>query len=285
MKMKAKYLVLIPLSAVMVSCNNNKMERKIQSLTSEITQLRDSLNKVMPELEGYRNSPEKLCSNIDELYKAGDIYELKSIKDKLEKYHPESKEYTMVKDLVSKYEKEQQEKADAVKKERLQAVNKLRKKYDDINHITWYENPYFRHYTNTNYTSIYIGQDESSIWLRLMMSYEGEDWIFFESAYLSYDGNTFDIPFDKYRDKKTENDTRVWEWIDVRVNDDLLAFLRKMVNGKSVKMRLSGKYTNTRKLTNTEIKAIKDVLLAYDVLEAEMRKEAKDELVKSLKGE
>ena len=42
------------------------MERKIQSLTSEVTQLRDSLNKVMPELEGYRNSPEKLCSNIDE---------------------------------------------------------------------------------------------------------------------------------------------------------------------------------------------------------------------------
>lgn len=261
------------------------MERKIQSLTSEVTLLKDSLNKVMPELEGYRNSPEKLCSNIDELYKAGDIYELKSIKDKLEKYHPESQEYTMVKDLVSKYEKEQQEKANAEKKERLQAVNKLRKKYDDINHITWYENPYFRHYTNTNYTSIYIGQDESSIWLRLMMSYEGEDWIFFESAYLSYDGNTFNIPFDKYRDKKTDNDTRVWEWIDIRVNDDLLAFLRKMVNGKSVKMRLSGKYTNTRKLTNTEIRAIKDVLLAYDVLEAEMRKETKDELVKSLKGE
>ena len=283
--MKIKYLILITCSTIISSCNNGEMERKIKSLTSEVTQLRDSLNKVMPELEGYRNSPEKLCSNIDELYKAGDIYELKSIKDKLEKYHPESKEYTMVKDLVSKYEKEQQEKADAEKKERLQAVNKLRKKYDDINHITWYENPYFRHYTNTNYTSIYIGQDESSIWLRLMMSYEGEDWIFFESAYLSYDGNTFNIPFDKYRDKKTENDTRVWEWIDVRVNDDLLAFLRKMVNGKSVKMRLSGKYTNTRKLTNTEIKAIKDVLLAYDVLEAEMRKEAKDELVKSLKGE
>lgn len=261
------------------------MERKIQSLTSEVTQLRDSLNKVMPELEGYRNSPEKLCSNIDELYKTGDIYELKSIKDKLEKYHPESKEYTIVKDLVSKYETEQQEKAEAEKKERLQAVRKLRKKYDDINHITWYENPYFRHYTNTNYTSIYIGKDESSIWLRLMMSYEGEDWIFFESAYLSYDGNTFNIPFDKYRDKKTENDTRVWEWIDVRVSDDLLAFLRKMVNGKSVKMRLSGKYTNTRKLTNTEIKAIKDVLLAYDVLETEMRKDAKEELVKSLKGE
>lgn len=285
MKMKAKYLVLIPLSAVMVSCNNNKMERKIQSLTSEITQLRDSLNKVMPELEGYRNSPEKLCSNIDELYKAGDIYELKSIKDKLEKYHPESKEYTIVKDLVSKYESEQLKKAEEEKKARLKAVSKLKKKYDDINHTTWFYNPYFTHYTNTNHTSIYMGKSESSLWLRLKMSYEGDDWIFFDTAYLSYDGNTYYVPFDEYRDKKTENDTRVWEWIDVNVDDEMLSFLRKMVNGKSVKMRLSGKYSHTRNLTSSEIKGIKDILIAYDVLEAEMRKEAKDELVKSLKGE
>jgi len=261
------------------------MERKIQSLTSEVTQLRDSLNKIMPELEGYRNSPEKLCSNIDELYKAGDIYELKSIKDKLEKYHPESKEYTIVKDLVSKYESEQLKKAEEEKKARLKAVSKLKKKYDDINHTTWFYNPYFTHYTNTNHTSIYMGKSESSLWLRLKMSYEGDDWIFFDTAYLSYDGNTYYVPFDEYRDKKTENDTRVWEWIDVNVDDEMLSFLRKMVNGKSVKMRLSGKYSHTRNLTSSEIKGIKDILIAYDVLEAEMRKEAKDELVKSLKGE
>ncbi|MFU2376985.1 MAG: hypothetical protein ACM687_12850 [Bacteroidales bacterium] len=283
--MKIKYLILITCSTIISSCNNGEMERKIQSLTSEVTQLRDSLNKIMPELEGYRNSPEKLCSNIDELYKAGDIYELKSIKDKLEKYHPESKEYTIVKDLVSKYESEQLKKAEEEKKARLKAVSKLKKKYDDINHTTWFYNPYFTHYTNTNHTSIYMGKSESSLWLRLKMSYEGDDWIFFDTAYLSYDGNTYYVPFDEYRDKKTENDTRVWEWIDVNVDDEMLSFLRKMVNGKSVKMRLSGKYSHTRNLTSSEIKGIKDVLIAYDVLEAEMRKEAKDELVKSLKGE
>nr|DAX04846.1 MAG TPA: hypothetical protein [Bacteriophage sp.] len=283
--MKIKYLILITCSTIISSCNNGEMERKIQSLTSEVTQLRDSLNKIMPELEGYRNSPEKLCSNIDELYKAGDIYELKSIKDKLEKYHPESKEYTIVKDLVSKYESEQLKKAEEEKKARLKAVSKLKKKYDDINHTTWFYNPYFTHYTNTNHTSIYMGKSESSLWLRLKMSYEGDDWIFFDTAYLSYDGNTYYVPFDEYRDKKTENDTRVWEWIDVNVDDEMLSFLRKMVNGKSVKMRLSGKYSHTRNLTSSEIKGIKDILIAYDVLEAEMRKEAKDELVKSLKGE
>lgn len=283
--MKAKYLVLIPLSAIMVSCNNSEMERKIQNLTSEVELLKDSLDNVMSELEGYRNDPVKLCSNVDDLYKSGNIIDLKIIKDKLEKYHPESEQYQRVTDLISKFEAEQLKKAEAEKEARMKAVSKLRKKYDDINHITWYKNPYFNHYTNTNYTSIYIGQSKSSVWLRLMMSYEGDDWIFFDSAYLSYDGNTYEVPFNKYNDKQTDNDTRVWEWIDVTVTDDMLAFLTKMVNGKSVKMRLSGKYTHTRNLTSTEIKAIKDVLLAYDVLKNENRLTEKEQLIKDLKGE
>ena len=283
--MKTKYLFLIPCSAILLSCNNSELERKIQTLTAEVTLLRDSLNKVIPELEGYRNDPVKLCSNVNELYKSGNVDELNVIKDKLAKYHPESDQYTKVSNLIEKYEAEQIKKAEAEKKARLKAVCKLRKKYDDINHITWYYNTYFTHYTNTNYTSIYIGQSESSLWLRLMMSYEGDDWIFFESAYLSYDGNTYYVPFDKYREKETENDTRVWEWIDVSVNDELLSFLKKMVNGKSVKMRLTGKYSKTRNLSNTEIKAIKDVLLAYDVLKNEKRLTEKEKLLKELKGE
>lgn len=99
------------------------------------------------------------------------------------------------------------------------------------------------------------------------MSYSGDNWIFFESAYLSYDGNTTEIAFNKYEDKESDNSGYgVWEWIDVYVNSDLLSFLEKMANGKSLKMRLSGKYTHTRNLSVSEINAIKDVLLAYDVL-------------------
>ena len=75
------------------------------------------------------------------------------------------------------------------------------------------------------------------------------------------------------------------EWIDVSVNDELLSFLKKMVNGKSVKMRLTGKYSKTRNLSSTEIKAIKDVLLAYDVLKNEKRLTEKEKLLKELKGE
>ena len=106
------------------------------------------------------------------------------------------------------------------------------------------------------------------------MSYVGDDWIFFENAYLSYDGNTKSIPFKKYEDKDSDNSGgEVWEWIDIEVKDDLLDFLREMVNGKSVKMRLCGKYSKTRDLSASEIKAIKDVLLAYDVLKEELGKD------------
>lgn len=283
--MKTKYLFLILCSAILLSCNNSELERKIQTLTAEVTLLRDSLNKVIPELEGYRNDPVKLCSNVDELYKSGNVDELNVIKDKLAKYHPESEQYTKVSNLIEKYEAEQIKKAEAEKKARLKAVSKLRKEYDDINHITWYYNPYFTHYNNSNHTSIYIGQNDNTVWLRLRMSYEGDDWIFFTSAYLSYDGNTKYIPFDEYREKKTDNNTRVWEWIDVGVDDDLISYLNNMVNGKNVKMRLSGKYTHTRNLTSTEIKAIKDVLLAYDVLVDEKILSNKEKLTKMLKGE
>ena len=85
-------------------------------------------------------------------------------------------------------------------------------------------------------------------------------------AYLSYDGNTFEILFNEYNDKKTEiGSGRVWEWIDVSVTNETLAFLKEMVKGKTLKMRLSGKYTETRTLSYSEIEGLKDVLLAYDV--------------------
>lgn len=58
----------------------------------------------------------------------------------------------------------------------------------------------------------------------------------------------------------------VWEWIDVPVDYSLLTYLKDMVNGKTLKMRLSGKYPHTRTLTTSERKALQDVLLAYDVL-------------------
>ena len=101
-----------------------------------------------------------------------------------------------------------------------------------------------------------------------MMSYQGDNWIFFEHAYLSYDGNTKQIIFDQYDDKETENGRGgVWEWIDLTVTKDEEMFLREFAKSKNAKMRLTGKYTKTRTLTHTERQGILDVLNGYDALE------------------
>ena len=257
-----KYLILLA-TVVLVSCNQSK----ITEMQTTIASLRDSLNILTEQLNAYRSSPEKLCANVEKLYQDENLAELERIDSVLSIYHPESAEATVVSNLISKLETTFEKRAEAEKQKRLKAVTKLKKNYDDVSGITWYYNPYFTHYNDINSMSLYIGQKQNDIWLRLRMSYEGDDWIFFEKAYISYEGNTIEIPFDRYRDKESDNSGgSVWEWIDVPVSDAMLKFLTDASKSNDIKMRLSGKYTKTRNLSYNERQALKDMLLAYDVL-------------------
>lgn len=220
------------------------------------------------EILRYETTPDRLYKDVPAFVKNKNIDSLTVVCETLLKYHPNSKEYADAQSALQKLiaEKDALEKAEQAK--RMKAVKKLISKYDDVSGITWYYNPHFTHYNNSNRLSIYMGKEKDARpWLRLRMSYEGDNWIFFEKAYISYDGNTFEIPFNEYNDKKTEiGNGRVWEWIDVYVTSDIYTFIQEMVKGNSLKMRLSGKYAETRSLTHSEIEGLKDVLLAYDVL-------------------
>lgn len=282
--MRISHILLITFVLFITSCTKHSdaeyasLEKKIEVLESTNKQLTEKIDQLEMEIVNYKTSPEKMLAKAKNLYSSNNLQELLETKDLLLKFHPESNASKEVASLYTKAKAEHEAAIEAEKrkklaekeaaeKKRMQAVTKLKKKYDDVSDITWYKNPYFTHYTNSNLTSIYIGKNSSSTWLRIQMSYTGDDWIFFENAYLSYDGNTKELHFNKYENKETENDGgEVWEWIDIAVSDDLLSFLRQMVNGKSIKMRLSGKYTKTRNLSAKEINGIKDVLLAYDVL-------------------
>lgn len=261
-----RVLFLLVFVLTFVACGPSQSE--YDSLVAKNEELIKEIEELKSIIENYENTPDRLYSGVPELVKEKNIASLSSIHSKLKQYHPNSPECKKVKDALDKLiaEKEAKEKAELEK--RRAAVNKLKKKHDDVSGITWYLNPYFTHYNNTNHVSIYICQEYSKVWLRLVMSYEGDKWIFFKNAYLSYDGNTITIPFDDYEEKKTDSGYggRVWEWIDVSVSDSQLKFLKDMINGKSLKMRLSGKYTHDHSISSTEKKALQDVLLAYDVL-------------------
>lgn len=253
---------------LMFACSDKAKEAKLEGRIAELEM----------RLDECRNGAEKIHAKTKLAYDKEEFYAVHSLYKDMTDRHPESALYPEVKSIYEKVVKAEEKKkaaekrkADREKKNRLKALNRLKKEHDDVQDITWYKNPYFTHYTNTNYTSIYMGKS-ASIWLRLQMSYTGDDWIFFKQAYLSYDGKTQQIYFNQYREKQSDNGSGgVWEWIDVKVDDKLLEFLRGFSKSKNAKMRLSGQYTKTRKLSYNERRGIADVLAGYDVLKAEVK--------------
>lgn len=251
------------LCSLIFSCADKEKERELETLISALEM----------QLDECQNGADKLVSKMRVSFEENDYGQVKSLFAQMKERHPESPLFEEANQLHSdilKTEEEnkiKEEKRIAAEKEKkLTALNKLKKNFDDVSGITWYKNPYFTHYTNSNRTSIYMGDNGTSRWIILMMSYYGDSWIFFEKAYLSYEGNTKEIIFDRYKDKDTDNDGDVWEWIEVAVKESDLPFLREFALSSDAKMRLTGKYSKTRNLSENERKGILDVLNGYEAL-------------------
>ena len=298
------WLGVFGLALIGMSCGVDQKE--YDRVLRENTELKQRVGALSKELDDLKHGAEKLHAKMKIAFENEDIASCKAIYADMSERHPESalfdeveKIYLAAVDMAAKKEeerlieaekaraeqqkKEEQQQAERLKRdeeqrikaekaraERLRSLEKLKKTVDDVSGMTWYKQAYFVHYTNRNLVSIYIGQKRRSVWLRLRMSYEGEDWIFFEEAYLSYDGNTREISFDRYDDKKTDSDTRTWEWIDVLVSEDLAAYLARFAHSENAKVRFKGKYTRTRTLSRQERQGILDVLIGYSVLKEEL---------------
>lgn len=266
--MNKSILSLAVIAVLNISCSN--MDKEIE-LYGRILELETQLDECM-------NGSDKLLARLNVAFDEKNYNLSKSIFEEIKNRHPESAEYEKAVQIANKIEAiEKQERIEreraeaAIKAEKERALKRLKKDYDDVSGITWYKQNYFTHYTNTNLTSIYIGTKDLSQWLRLKMSFQGDDWIFFENAYLSYDGNTKEIKFDKYRDKETNVRNGVSEWIDVSIDSSTEEFLRSFAKSKNAKMRLSGKFVKTRNLTKNERQGILDVLNGYDVLKSRFK--------------
>ena len=237
-------------------------------------ELENRISKLETQLDECKNGPVKLLAKINLAFENKKFDRVNSIYSDFKNQYPESLEFKEAKSIhlkslkIEEKEKIESEKIESEKREeKLKALAKLKVKPDDVTCINWYYNPYFTHFNNRNLMSIYMGEKKpDQPWLNLKMSYKGDDWIFFEHAYLSYDGETIEIPFDKYDDKETDNSNGVWEWIQVSVSSDIESFLRKFAHSKKAKMRLSGKYSETRILSDDERQGILDVLNGYDAL-------------------
>jgi hypothetical protein len=168
----------------------------------------------------------------------------------------EIKRQQKVKDSLALIAKAKREKAE-------KDLSSFKKKEDEFEGNTFYRDPRTPYYTNVNFIYPYIGQKDNDYWLRLKFQYAADDWLFINNGILLVDGEKYTISGNWERD----NNSGIWEWLDIPVRDTERLILERIANSKSAKIRYVGtQYHNDRTITNKEKSIIKKTLEIYDNL-------------------
>jgi hypothetical protein len=150
-------------------------------------------------------------------------------------------------------------------------LKSLAAKHDKMRGITWYRHSTSPQYINSGGFFLYFGKEDNGQFtdLRLVARYFASDWLFVKRAWAKADGVTVDIPQESNKLFGWERDNGngdIWEWSDTALSSPTeLASVRTLANAKSVTVRYEGKqYYNDRTLTAQQLKAMRDVISAYE---------------------
>lgn len=174
-------------------------------------------------------------------------------------------------------------------------IKQMKVKKDEIEDIIWYRDKTSASYINENAFFLYFGVKKGSpLMIRLKVQYTGEDWLFFNRITLNIDGKQEVINFNDYRDKKSDNDSKVYEWVDMPLDTSRLKnvldeaadssltaeilskeyegknyipLIEKIIKSKKTLLRLEGDtYHYDREVTSNEKAAMKRVLDLYNLM-------------------
>lgn len=142
-------------------------------------------------------------------------------------------------------------------------LRSFKKQEDEFEGNIFYRDPRTPYYANVNFIYPYIGQKGDEYWLRVKFQYAASDWLFINSGILLVDGEKYTISGTWERD----NNSSIWEWLDIPVGDTERVILRKVANSKSAKIRYIGnQYHSDRVITKKEKSIIRKTLKIYDNL-------------------
>src|SRR5690606_19412105 len=130
----------------------------------ETEKLQERIAELEQQLDDCQNGADKLLGFIQTSFDKREYDNVISLYNSLKEKHPSAPEIEKATEMFNaatdsiKVEKEKEEKKRAAaleavekqKAERLASLKKLKKKHDDVAGITWYHNPYFTHYNNSN---------------------------------------------------------------------------------------------------------------------------------------
>ena len=161
--------------------------------------------------------------------------------------------------------------AEVKQQQRQAALATMKKDYDKVQGVTWYQSKNFPTYINTrSYVLPYIGvSDSGSVWLRIQFNYTGDDWVFFKNIIVSVDGQNYYKSYNYYDIVRNNGSGDVWEYIDVQADSSDIEMLRAIANSKETIVRFQGDdYHSDLTVKSTDKLSITEVLNAYELLKA-----------------
>ena len=267
---------------ILVGCNQeeiNNLKAKSEALKKENSELKRHITALKKEIDDLKFGASRLLNTAREAITKKHWTDAEMALEDLIKKHPgslESKEATvLLKKLRVERIKEIDERLAAEKRRKkkeakrlARALKNMKKKKDNVENITWYtpKNTPKYHLDNGACFYMYIGTGDGHVWPRLVVRYDGNDWVFFDKILVKYDDRLAEIEFDKYKNKKTDTSSGVAEWIDIAANPLIMTYLKEIANAKKVTIRFSGKYSKDFVLTGAQKRALRDSLLAFRVL-------------------
>lgn len=109
----------------------------------------------------------------------------------------------------------------------------------------------------------YLKENETkSDYFRARIQYKSNDWLFLERVFLLIDGKKYEFKGEVKRDNTSST---VLEWMDVKINTDLLEeIIQHHKNGGNISFRLVGdSYESDYILNNWQIKGIINIFNVY----------------------
>ncbi|MDR0511196.1 MAG: hypothetical protein LBH06_08915 [Rikenellaceae bacterium] len=169
--------------------------------------------------------------------------------------------------LKTVYENVKEKPIDSLKVNSLPEFFKKNKDEFSSDGLTWY-----KHINSPKYHSsrsgiyCYFGiRNNKPMYLRLVVQYCSEDWLFFKKIRFSIDDMAFEYIPDEV---EHDNNSTIWEWCDnalIRDNDKLL--IRTLSNAKDAKMKFIGsKYYDIKIISKADITAIRQTIEMYEAL-------------------
>ena len=143
------------------------------------------------------------------------------------------------------------------------ALGQMKIEKDSFKGISWYQDKSSPKYRNSNGFYLYFGTKGASPFLRFVIQYYGEDWLFIEKYLFNIDGDTYEID-PGYGVVERDSDSKVWEWLEKAPDNGEVELLRKIIKSKKAVMRIEGRqYYKDVTISTTQKKALGRVLTVY----------------------